>query len=59
MTETTMSEDGGKWLPDLDMIFEIREDGYVSPIETADLNGRKLLDEVRDDFVTLRTETCK
>lgn len=45
MTETAFGEDDGKWLPDPDMIFDPHEDGYVSPMEAAELKCRKLLDE--------------
>lgn len=59
MTETALGEDGGKWLPDPDMLFDPHEEGYVSPMEEAELKGRKLLDEVRDDLVALRRMVCE
>ena len=59
MTETALGEDGGKWLPDPDMLFDPHEEGYVSPMEDAELKGRKLLDEVRDDLVALRGMVCE
>lgn len=59
MTETALGEDGGKWLPDPDMLFDPHEEGYVSPMEDAELKGRKLLDEVRDDLVALRRMVCE
>lgn len=59
MTETALGEDGGKWLPDPDMLFDPHEEGYVSPMEEAELKGRKLLDEVRDDLVAPRRMVCE
>lgn len=59
MTETAFGEDDGKWLPDPDMIFDPHEDGYVSPMETAELKGRKLLDKIRDDLLALRAAAVK
>lgn len=35
------------------MIFDPHEDGYVSPMEAAELKCRKLLDEIRDDLLAL------
>lgn len=54
MTETALGDDGDKWLPDPDMLFDPHDEGYVSPMEAAELKGRKLLDEVRDELVALR-----
>ena len=59
MTETAFGEDDGKWLPDPDMIFDPHEDGYVSPMEAAELKCRKLLDEIRDDLLALRSAVGK
>ena len=52
-------EDDGKWLPDPDMIFDPHEDGYVSPMEAAELKCRKLLDEIRNDLLALRPTAGK
>lgn len=41
------------------MLFNPHEEGYVSPMEDAELKGRKLLDEVRDDLVALRGMVCE
>ena len=54
MTETALGDDGDKGLPDPDMLFDPHDEGYVSPMEAAELKGRKLLDEVRDELVALR-----
>lgn len=59
MTETAFGEDDGKWLPDPDMIFDPHEDGYVSPMEAAELKCRKLLDEIRNDLLALRPTAGK
>ena len=59
MTETAFGEDDGKWLPDPDMIFDPHEDGYVSPMEAAELQCRKLLDEIRNDLLALRPTAGK
>lgn len=59
MTETAFGEGDGKWLPDPDMIFDPHEDGYVSPMEAAELKCRKLLDEIRDDLLALRPTAGK
>ena len=57
--ETAFGEDDGKWLPDPDMIFDPHEDGYVSPMEAAELKCRKLLDEIRNDLLALRPTAGK
>lgn len=59
MTETAFGEDDGKWLPDPDMIFDPHEDGYVSPMEAAELKCRKPLDEIRNDLLALRPTAGK
>ena len=59
MTETAFGEDDGEWLPDPDMIFDPHEDGYVSPMEAAELKCRKLLDEIRNDLLALRPTAGK
>lgn len=59
MTETAFGEDDSKWLPDPDMIFDPHEDGYVSPMEAAELKCRKLLDEIRNDLLALRPTAGK
>lgn len=59
MTETAFGEGDGKWLPDPDMIFDPHEDGYVSPMEAAELKCRKLLDEIRNDLLALRPTAGK
>ena len=59
MAETAFGEDDGKWLPDPDMIFDPHEDGYVSPMEAAELKCRKLLDEIRNDLLALRPTAGK
>lgn len=48
-----------EWLPDPDMIFDPHEDGYVSPMEAAELKCRKLLDEIRNDLLALRPTAGK
>ena len=44
-------EEGEDWIPDPDILYDPQEEGYISPMDLAILEGRRLLDGIREGLL--------